>query len=234
MSDSPKTPARARHDGWTGERRRAFLDTLAKVGNVRDACRQIGLSNQAAYRLRARDPGFAADWDAALKRAGVSLEAVAYARAVEGVEEPIFHGGVQVGTRRKTSDALLRLLMQAADPEKYGRTGKGAPVQLREEMEKELEARVQEIEYAAYNRAFIALQQEAFYKIDCEVSRNGLWRELSIIHAKLCVNPKCRECRPDRAEASRDNHVAVEWWEAETEPGEDHQPIDPPIRWAKP
>jgi len=132
---------RRRHDGWTEERQRRFLQALAMSGCVRDACRVSGMSNQAGYRLRRKSPEFAAAWDRALGHAAVSLEAVAYARAVEGVEEPILHGGKVVATRRKYSDSLLRTLMQAADPEKFGRMGPGVSVAEREKIEQEAYAR---------------------------------------------------------------------------------------------
>ena len=140
---------RVRHDGWIGERQRGFLDALARCGNVRDACRAVGLSNQAAYRLRRVDPAFGAAWDAALKRANTSLEAVAFARAVDGVEEPVIRDGEVVSARRRYSDSLLRLLLQASDPDKYGRMGPNPSVEAREEVE----ARLKESEEAACNRA---------------------------------------------------------------------------------
>jgi hypothetical protein len=48
-----------------------------------------------------------------------ALEDEALRRAVEGVEEPVYQGGKQVGVIRKYSDALLMFLLKAARPEKY-------------------------------------------------------------------------------------------------------------------
>lgn len=109
------TPLRIRHDGWNPARQALFLDTLAKTGCVRDAARVAGLSATSAYRLRRRRPDFAADWKQALEQARVPLEAVAWKRAVKGVEEPVFHAGREVGTRRRYSDSLLKLLIQRGD-----------------------------------------------------------------------------------------------------------------------
>src|SRR5687768_1413772 len=77
---------RHRHDGWTEERQRRFLQALAMTGCVRDAARVAGMSNVAGYRLRKISPEFRDAWDRALDHAKVGLKAVAYARAVEGVE----------------------------------------------------------------------------------------------------------------------------------------------------
>lgn len=106
---------RERHDGWTAARRARFLTVLAHTGCVRDACRVVGLASTNAYRTRARLPDFAKRWDDALARANKGLVATAYARAVEGVEEPIIRGDKVVATRRRYSDSLLALLIKRGD-----------------------------------------------------------------------------------------------------------------------
>ena len=67
-TQSRTTPA-ARRDGWTAQRRDDFLDALSVGSDVSRACARVGLSRQAAYRLRRRDAGFAAAWDEALRAA---------------------------------------------------------------------------------------------------------------------------------------------------------------------
>ena len=86
---------RHRHDGWTPERLRAFLETLAACGVVADACRAAGMSPQSAYALRNRRAGraFAAMWDAVqVHRARARMEGELMSRAlcgcVERVEAP--------------------------------------------------------------------------------------------------------------------------------------------------
>jgi len=51
---------RVRHDGCTGERIAIFLEVLADTGLVVAAYRAAGMSKQAAYDLRNRDPIVAA------------------------------------------------------------------------------------------------------------------------------------------------------------------------------
>ena len=93
--------------GWTPERQTRFLDHLALKGNVHASCRRVGLSREAAYRLRRRDRLFARGWAAAMVKAhDASIEVLAD-RAIEGVEEPIYHRGELVGTRRRYDTRLL-------------------------------------------------------------------------------------------------------------------------------
>ncbi len=63
---APRTP---RRDGWTPQRPAQFLKCLAEWPDVRRACARIGLSRQAAYGLRRRDPAFPQAWDGALRSA---------------------------------------------------------------------------------------------------------------------------------------------------------------------
>lgn len=60
----PSTPDNTR---WTGAKAAAFLKALARHGKVAKAAREVGMSRQAAYRLRARAPQFAQMWDAAMR-----------------------------------------------------------------------------------------------------------------------------------------------------------------------
>lgn len=70
----PASPDQGRRDGWTPFARRLFLEVLSQTGRVTLACEYAQLSKQSAYALRARDPVFAASWDAAceLARAGLA------------------------------------------------------------------------------------------------------------------------------------------------------------------
>ncbi|OJW68007.1 MAG: hypothetical protein BGO57_11600 [Sphingomonadales bacterium 63-6] len=97
----------ARKDGWSGALKVRFLDHLASKGTVRAACAAVGMSPEAAYRLRRRDGLFARGWAAALVLArDVSSDELA-CRALDGVEEEVWHRGEMVGTRRKYDTRLL-------------------------------------------------------------------------------------------------------------------------------
>ena len=85
-------PAPSRRDGWTPFARRLFLEVLAETGRVSRACEYAQLTKQSAYALRARDPLFAASWDAACELARAPLADALYERALDGVTETITPG----------------------------------------------------------------------------------------------------------------------------------------------
>lgn len=108
------TPA-CRHDGWTRERKALFLEALAARGNVRAACASVGMSREAAYKLRRREALFARGWDTALVLArDVTAETLAD-RAIDGIEEDIWHRGEHVGTKRRYDNRLLLAHMARLD-----------------------------------------------------------------------------------------------------------------------
>ncbi|MEQ1726070.1 MAG: LysR family transcriptional regulator [Sphingopyxis sp.] len=57
-----------RADGWSPEKQRAFIATLADTGSVTRAARAVNMSREAAYALRrsAHADGFSTAWDAAI------------------------------------------------------------------------------------------------------------------------------------------------------------------------
>jgi hypothetical protein len=112
-------PCRARRDGWTPDRQRAFIAALDGGLRPGAAARSVGMSKQTAYALRRR-PGaesFAAAWDEAVGRArrrrckGISERTRA---AIDGIAVPVRYRGRIVGTRMHYDDRqLIRLLGQA-------------------------------------------------------------------------------------------------------------------------
>ena len=119
---TPVPRQRPRHDGWTPERQRAFIDALAELGSVKHACARINMSAEGAYYLR-RQPGaeeFRAAWAAALDHGVQHLSDIAVARAIDGVEEVIVKDGEVVATRRRYNDRLLMFVLRHHWPERYG------------------------------------------------------------------------------------------------------------------
>lgn len=102
----------AHFDGFTRDRRRAFLRKLTETGDVEEACRYVRLTAAGAYKLRRAHPSFRAAWDRAMGQSVATLEQAAIDRAVDGVEEPVWHAGKIVGYRVVRSDALLRTMLQ--------------------------------------------------------------------------------------------------------------------------
>ncbi|HEY0084535.1 MAG TPA: hypothetical protein VGB65_01365, partial [Allosphingosinicella sp.] len=118
------------------------LAELEKSGCVTDACRVADISTTSVSRHRRFRPAFDAACKLARVKARGPLEAIAWMRAVEGAPTKIIRKGKVVEERIKPSDAMLKTLMAAADPAKYGRGGGATPEQiaaLRKELEDERE-----------------------------------------------------------------------------------------------
>lgn len=113
---------RARHDGWTPDRQTEFIEALAACGCVEEASRYVSMTATSAYRLRNRHDAksFAAAWSAALDVGTKRLDDAAFARALNGVETPIFFQGQQIGVRRRFDERLTQFLLRYRMPEKYG------------------------------------------------------------------------------------------------------------------
>lgn len=138
---------RGRRDGFTAAKKGACVAALAKYGNVADACRVAGISTTSFYRHFNRWPDFRGACEAALAKAAGNIEILAWERGVTGIEEPVIHHGKVVGTRRKRSDAIFKLILQASNRKKYGRVGQSGETKkqiekrLRKEIEAEMRAR---------------------------------------------------------------------------------------------
>ncbi|MGN6690813.1 MAG: hypothetical protein ACTHJU_07720 [Sphingopyxis sp.] len=75
--------------GWTKAKREAFLVELAASCNIVRAAALVGMGQSGAYRLRKREPDFAAQWQAALEIGYERLETALVRRALEAVGETI-------------------------------------------------------------------------------------------------------------------------------------------------
>ncbi|MCW3846565.1 hypothetical protein OF829_04890 [Sphingomonas sp. LB-2] len=115
-------PRRPRADGWTPEVQRAFVEALADTGMVESAAQAVNMSVQSAYRLRHAPggEGLARAWDAALAYAANRLADIAFQRAIEGVDIPVFdRDGCRIGSKRSYNDRLLMFLLRAYRPDRF-------------------------------------------------------------------------------------------------------------------
>ena len=103
----------------TPKKRKAFLDSLRKTGNVSKAARVIGAGRQTVYDWRKEDKDFAGDWDDAIEEGLDALEEEARRRAFKGTLKPVFHLGKKCGSIRQFSDTLMIFLLKGGRPEKY-------------------------------------------------------------------------------------------------------------------
>ena len=104
----------SRHDGWTPERQRGFIEALADTGSVKHAAHAVNMTAVGAYYLR-RQPeadDFRKAWEAALALGVQRLEDVAMERAIHGIEVPVYHFGAVVGSRMVYNDRLLMFLLR--------------------------------------------------------------------------------------------------------------------------
>lgn len=116
-------PRRYRHDGWTPERQKAFIEALADTGCVTRAAGMVNMAQANAYALR-RAPGaeaFRRAWDAALDFGLKRLKDIAFERAIEGQLVPVFVAGKLMGFRRKRNDALLMFCLRHYGQDAEGR-----------------------------------------------------------------------------------------------------------------
>jgi AcrR family transcriptional regulator len=128
-----------RRDGLTPEKKARVYEGLEKFGTVSDACTFAGISTTTFYRHEKKDAEFRSICAAARSKSAGKIEILAWERGVTGIEEEVIHYGKVVGVRRKRSDAVFRMILQASDPEKYGRQGDV----MRARVEKELRARIE-------------------------------------------------------------------------------------------
>lgn len=111
-----------RPDGWSAEKQRLFITTLADTGSVTAAARECSMSVKSAYALR-RAPdgeGFARAWSAAVRQGMNRLIDVCLERAIEGSYEPVFdRDGQKIGSRFRQHDRMAMFLLRAHMPELF-------------------------------------------------------------------------------------------------------------------
>lgn len=129
MARRPDSLSRANRQRLTEARKQAFLHALRACGVATRAAREAspGAKGKGVISTfkdeRARDPEFAAEWDAALEEHAGSLVAELYRRATIGDAVPIVSPtGEVVGFKHNRSDTLLLAAVRAHAPEFTPRT----------------------------------------------------------------------------------------------------------------
>lgn len=97
-----------------------FLDCLAQTCNVKESCRQVGITVAGVYYWRNNLPVFAQAWEEAITTAVEGLEGEMYRRAVQGYDTSIVSKGQVIGQEKRYSDQLAVVLAKAHRPEKFG------------------------------------------------------------------------------------------------------------------
>lgn len=108
-----------------------FLKAFAVRGVLGDGCKSAQVSYSTVSYWREQDSWFERMLIEATFEAKDTLEAEAFRRAVEGVDDPVIFQGMvttvfdpvtgmdKVLTVKKYSDSLLSMLLRASDPDKY-------------------------------------------------------------------------------------------------------------------
>jgi hypothetical protein len=132
-----------RIDGWTPERIRIFLVSLAQCGVVGDAARAAGMSKQSAYAFRnsARGRHFEVGWRAAHLLARRQLGDELLSRALHGCVEVLTRGGEVIGERHRHDNRLAMAVLTRLDTLANSQNqADEAPILAAEEFEAYIEA----------------------------------------------------------------------------------------------
>lgn len=96
-----------------------FLNAYREHLTLAAAAEAVHIDRVTAWRLKKRDPDFAEALEAIEEETTEAMEREAYRRGVEGVEQPVYQGGAEVGRVRKFSDTLLIFMLKARRPDVY-------------------------------------------------------------------------------------------------------------------
>lgn len=115
--NAPATLPTPRQDGWTPERRAAFLGALAEGHTVEAACGFVGLSVASAYALRRKPAGraFALGWRASCLLGRERLADILTSRAIDGQVETLTRADGETVTRHRFDNRLATALLTRLD-----------------------------------------------------------------------------------------------------------------------
>ena len=89
------------------ERAQAVLNAYAETCNLREACRQAGISHKTHYRWLEKYPKYAELFRKTKLYAAEYVESVAVERATVGKPEPVYYQGKRCGSVQRYSDGLM-------------------------------------------------------------------------------------------------------------------------------
>lgn len=118
-----------------GDWQKLFLKAYEETGYIGYSAAKAGVSRRSVEHCRAKDPIFRKKFKRSARIARSVVADELMRRAVQGVEEPVFQGGKQVGTIRKFSDVCLIFLAKALAPKKFNRAPYRPPEELAGEAE---------------------------------------------------------------------------------------------------
>jgi len=105
---------------FTHDRKVAYCKELAKSGEHARAREKVGVCGKTVDKHRLKFPEFDKLVEEAMESYRASLAAEIHRRGVDGWEEPVFQGGIEVGKKQRFSDALLLAQAKRHMPDEYG------------------------------------------------------------------------------------------------------------------
>ena len=103
----------------TPEFKDMFVSLLHDIPNITAVCKLVGIDPSNISRARQNDPEFDKRVLEAREFGYDMVEEEARRRAVDGVLEPVFYKGEEIGNIRRYSDQLLSQLLKAYKPKKF-------------------------------------------------------------------------------------------------------------------
>jgi len=129
VAKKPKPPPRNTRVAIAERKRQVFLSLLAKTGKVFDSAIACGFTDTTTLnKYRKENEDFSEAWSLAVESAANVLEQEAIRRAIEGVEEEVYHKGKVVGHKTKHSDSLLMFVLRGLKPDTYRENVRGGDV----------------------------------------------------------------------------------------------------------
>lgn len=96
-----------------------FFTALENGHPISAACNAADYSVASVYRWRKEEPEFLSRWREAILIGGDLLEEEADRRGRDGVDQPVYYRGEEVGQKKRYSDGLLLSRLKAIRPELY-------------------------------------------------------------------------------------------------------------------
>lgn len=114
----------ATHPTATGDKilknatiRKKFLKLYGETGVFFKSATAAGTSGNVVKAAMERDENFAEEVELARQKFADTIERAVFDRAVDGVDEPVYYQGKEVGKVRKYSDSLAALVLKRHRPE---------------------------------------------------------------------------------------------------------------------
>lgn len=103
----------------TAQKRKKFLDSYSKMGNITVACEAAGIERSTHYAVWMNDPKYAVKFEEAKQEAGDRIEAEIFRRGHDGINKAIYYQGETIDVVKEYSDVLLIFFAKAIRPDKF-------------------------------------------------------------------------------------------------------------------